>query len=279
VLERAVEAAAAVRQAALADAGRAQIEPNPFTDQAVAAERRAREIELEEDPQKDAPARALEAIAAVKAEVDPIAEQLRDASARHAKLTADADTSDLAANECARQGAVFEFWQRGFSGEGLPSWLLDEFVPVLTERTNHYLGILTDGDIRIRFDTTSRLKSGDVRDRFAVELDVENMGDVRASGGQGRKIALAGDLALMECVADRERAAVDLLLLDEVLDGLDAVGKARVVDLLSYLRTRRSSVYVISHDPEISGAFERRIHVVRRGGVSRIETDGVDQAA
>lgn len=163
------------------------------------------------------------------------------------------------------------FWAKGFGNSGLPSRMMDDIAPELTDRANYYLDILADGDIHVRFDTEVVLKGGAVRDKFTLTSDIEGAGDTLASGGQSRKITLATDLALMDILASRERSAIDLLLLDEVLDGLDATGKARVMDLLMDLRASRGSVFVISHDPAIAEMFERTIKVVKSGGISRLE--------
>jgi len=62
--------------------------------------------------------------------------------------------------------------------------------------------------------------------------------------------------------------------MDEVLDGLDAAGKSRVMDLLRKLRETKSSIYVVSHDSGLAELFESQITIVKEGGVARVEVDG-----
>lgn len=158
------------------------------------------------------------------------------------------------------------FWHRGFSNQGMASFVLDSIIPELNARSNYWLNMLTDGDITVGFDTTSKLKSGEERDKMSMSLNVEGVEGVRPSGGQGNKVRLSGQLGLGDVVAAREHAALDIVCLDEVLDGLDASGKARVSDLLLELRKIRSTVLVVSHDPGIAEMFEAVVTLVKMGG-------------
>lgn len=164
------------------------------------------------------------------------------------------------------------FWESAYSTL-LPSFTLDSVVPFITEAANKYLAFLSDGDLSVEIVTETDLKGGGAKDAIDFLLTIEGIKGVRPSGGQAKKLSLAVDLALMDLVATREGAQIDLVLLDEVLDGLDAEGKARVVVLLRHLREYRSSIFVISHDPTISEHFEKIVTVVKRGGKATLETE------
>jgi DNA repair exonuclease SbcCD ATPase subunit len=219
--------------------------------------------------------KALDTAAAERARLEASAGDV-EARRRQVEERRETALAALAASE-ARLAEIddevkhLDFWVRGFGDRGLLSFLLDQALPDLEERANHYLGVLSDGDIQVRFDTESSLKSGEVRDKFAIDLLIEGIPGVRPSAGQLKKLTLAVDLALMDLVGRRDRANVDLLLLDEVLDGLDATGRARVVDLLLELRKTKGSIFVISHDPGLAQAFEAVETVVKEGGVARLE--------
>jgi len=163
------------------------------------------------------------------------------------------------------------FWESAYSSR-LPSYTLDSVVPFITEAANLYLGFLADGDMSVEIVTETDLKGGGAKDQIDFLLTIEGTKGVRPSGGQAKKLSLAVDLALMDLVATREGAQIDLVLLDEVLDGLDAEGKARVVVLLRHLREYRSSIFVISHDPAISEHFEKVVTVVKHGGKATLES-------
>lgn len=168
--------------------------------------------------------------------------------------------------------AHHEFWVRGFGVQGLPSILLDGTMPYLTERANHYLETLSDGDIAVCFDTQRELKSkkGEKRDELEIAWTIEGVPGATPSNGQKRKLEVATDLALMDLVSSRE-GELDLLLMDEVLDGLDREGVARVLQLLQQLRAKRGSVLVVTHEPGLAESFERVVHVVKSGGASTLK--------
>lgn len=176
----------------------------------------------------------------------------------------------------ARTARALDFWYDGFGSAGLQSWIMDAIAEPLNDKANDYLRVLSDGDIRITIDTVTKLKSGEFRDKFSITADIERNGETTPSGGQLKKIELATGLALMDLVAEREGANVDLLCLDEVFDGLDATGKARVILLLDSLRKTKGTILVVSHDTEVKGEFDRVWTVTKRDGVSSVTvTSGV----
>jgi DNA repair exonuclease SbcCD ATPase subunit len=167
--------------------------------------------------------------------------------------------------------SIVEFWCFGFSGKGLPSFLLDSVMPFLTERANEYLEILSDGDIEIEFRTQKELKSGknEIRDTIEIAHLVEGVEGYPPSGGQLKKIEIATDFALMDLVASREDSNLNLLCLDEILDGLDSEGRARVLLLLQKLKVEKGgSIFVISHEVDISEVFEDNVVVTKEDGDS-----------
>jgi DNA repair exonuclease SbcCD ATPase subunit len=189
------------------------------------------------------------------------------------KLMAEGEKHEAKRTELSEAMAYTHFWVRGFSPQGLPSFVLDAVMPFLTDRTNEYLETLADGDITMSVSTQRELKSQKdaVRDEISILWDIEGNQGVAKSGGQRTRMNLAMDLALMDLAASREGIQLDLLMIDEALDGLDKEGTARVVQLLQQLRKRRGSIFVISHSDDVSEAFEHGLVVVREDGVSRVE--------
>ena len=234
--------------------------------EAEQAEARAQHaIAMARDRLKQAKAKA--------AEVNPYAARLKEARARVKQLTKQAEKVDRHAGELRNDLAHFEFWIRGFSNQGLPSFILDAVMPYLTERANHYLETLADGDITMEFTTQRELKStkGEYRDEIAILWVIEGIEGYAPSGGQMKKMELATDFALMDLMATREGGHLSMLMLDEVLDGLDSEGRQRVLMLLQELRAERGTIFVISHDSDMAEIFEKAITVTKDGGVSTVE--------
>lgn len=209
----------------------------------------------------------------LKSQVNPFDETIAAAVAKMSEHRDALKGLRVTEEELSVDLAHLEFWVKGFSSQGLPSYVLDSIMPFLTDRANHYLGILADGDIIMGFRTQRELKSrAGVKDEIEIIWTIEGAEGVTPSGGQRKRMELATDLALMDLVATREGGHLDLLLLDEVLDGLDREGRTRVLTLLQELRRERGSIFVVSHEPDLAEVFERSIKVVKSGGASRIES-------
>lgn len=168
--------------------------------------------------------------------------------------------------------AYVKWWVQGFSNKGLPSYILDGSMPRITKSANRYLRTLADGDITMDFQTQRLLKSDktQVRDDITITTTIEGNEGVKPSTGQLTKMNLATGLGLMDLSAEREGGHLDLLLIDEVLDGLDAEGTERVLALLQKLRRKRGSIFVISHGAAMSEIFEHGLRVVKEDGAATV---------
>lgn len=223
-----------------------------------------------EDALKNALGKAQKDLERVKNEPNPYSEQIR----KHEQQIRDLKTNIIKKQTEIKQLEsdidICSFWSDGFGPSGLSSYLMDSVVPVVSVQANKYLEILSDGDLRIKLSTLTQLKGGSIRDKLEFTAVIEGQENVPMSGGQLKKVTLATDLALMDLLAKREGSAVDLLLLDEVLDGLDASGRSRVMELLEHLRSHRATIIVISHDPEIVEKFGKTINVVKKHGIASL---------
>ena len=97
--------------------------------------------------------------------------------------------------------------------------------------------------------------------RKAMELtglsaELENVSPFALSGGQKRRVALAGILAMEP----------EYLILDEPVAGLDGKGKKRLFSLLRYLNEEKQiTIVLVSHDMEDVAANANRVLVMNRG--------------
>jgi cobalt/nickel transport system ATP-binding protein len=77
------------------------------------------------------------------------------------------------------------------------------------------------------------------------------------SGGEKRKVALAGALVLEP----------ELLVLDEPFEGLDPTSRSEMVDMLNALnREHGVSLVVATHDVQLVAPHADRVYVLKRGG-------------
>lgn len=207
----------------------------------------------------------------LEGETNPYTEQVANLTA---ELVADMEGINAAQAQIEilnERDAPLVFWEQGFGNKGLPSFIMDSVLPMLNASAARYLQTLSDGDLSVELSSTTDLKSGDSRESISIKVTAEGAEATIPSGAQWRKISLAVDLALMDLVASREGSRIDALFLDEVLDGLDPVGKARVVQLLRELRETRSTILVVSHDELIAEQFSDQIIVTKKGGKARVE--------
>ena len=155
------------------------------------------------------------------------------------------------------------FWVRGFGNQGLKSLILDSVVPFLDEQVNKYTDILTDGHIRVNFSTLTKLKTGEYRDKFSVDIESSTgaKSHKEASGGEKRRIDTAVMLALGK-LAESRHGNTGFLVFDEVFDKLDAMGIERVMGILHELAGEKQ-IIVISHVSDLKNLFPTTITVTR----------------
>lgn len=167
----------------------------------------------------------------------------------------------------------YEYWKDGFSNSRLPSYIMESITPVLNERTNHYLQFLTGGAFQVDISTQTKLKSGEIREKFAVNVITDTGTDYDlSSGGERKRIDIAILLALSDLVQTRANKPLQLLIMDECTENLDAVGCEKVLELLHVLAKEKGSVFYITQDDNMKTLFPTVVTVVKENGISTIKT-------
>ncbi len=93
---------------------------------------------------------------------------------------------------------------------------------------------------------------------IGIPEDLYERSPFSLSGGQMRKVAIAGALAVDP----------DVLILDEPTVGLDPRGKSELMDILTNLQTQtHKSIIMISHDMDIVAKYAKRVIVMSRGEI------------
>ena len=99
-------------------------------------------------------------------------------------------------------------------------------------------------------------------ERVGVPLELANRSPFELSGGQQRRVALAGVLAMHP----------EVLVLDEPAAGLDAEGHRMLLNLVRDFRRAGRTVVVISHDMDDLAALCTRVLVLNQGRVFALGT-------
>lgn len=136
-----------------------------------------------------------------------------------------------------------------FGPAGVRAQILDAVTPFLNDATASYLSALSDGEITAVWTTLTKSASGDLKEKFSIDVNHSKGGDsfLALSGGEKRKVRISCALALQDLVASRASQPLDILLLDEVDDALDPAGLERLMVLLERKARERGTVIVISH--------------------------------
>ena len=88
--------------------------------------------------------------------------------------------------------------------------------------------------------------------------DLKDRNPFTLSGGQMRKVAIAGILA----------SKPDILVLDEPTVGLDSASKEELLEFLKYLNeVKHISIVLITHDMEVVTKYCRRAIVLKKGNI------------
>jgi DNA repair exonuclease SbcCD ATPase subunit len=171
--------------------------------------------------------------------------------------------------------AYISFWSEGFSTKGLRSYLLDSVAPFLTERANRYSSVLTDGSVKIEFNTTSVTKSGELRDKMEVKAVNRHGASIYegCSSGERQRIDLAVALSLTDLAANRGGRPIKLAVFDEMFEHLDAGGCEKAVELLQREYAHDRSIFVLTHLEDLKQLFPRVIEIEKRGGLSHLVMD------
>lgn len=163
-----------------------------------------------------------------------------------------------------------------FSNSGIRSVVLDLITPFLNERANHYLSILAGSDIEILFSTQTETATGELRDKFDLEVINGSGGATYQANSEGEKkrIDLAISFAIQDLVQSKANLAVNFGLYDECFDGLDSVGCENVIKILQAKQKEVGSIFVITHNVELKSLFENVITMRKENGNSvLVETD------
>ena len=159
-----------------------------------------------------------------------------------------------------------------FGPAGVRAHILDTVTPYLNDRTAHYLGALSDGNITAVWNTIGETAAGELREKFNIDVKnekgAESFGGL--SGGEKRKVRLAVAMALQDLVASRATKPIELFIADEVDHALDESGLERLMNLLNEKAADRGTVLVISHNA-LTDWIRDTITVTKKGGQSFVE--------
>lgn len=163
--------------------------------------------------------------------------------------------------ELREKKAIQELSVKLLKDSGIKAAIVKEYLPVLNGLINEYL---TAYNFEINFtldDTFSETVQSRGRENFSYHSFSE---------GEKEKIDYAIMLALRKIAASKNASNINVLVLDEILDGsLDEESRSATLQLLTE-GNEKSNIFVISHTESNPGYYDRILKVDKRGDFSYI---------
>ena len=156
------------------------------------------------------------------------------------------------------------------SNSGLKSYVFDSITPALNEKINIFMQTLNP-DISVKLSTVKALKSGELREKFSVEVNnlkgSENYAG--ASGGEKQIVNFAMALAF-NSIFRKMRNSADFMWLDEPFESLDEEAVEVVIDLCKLYSSDVGTIFLITHNQAIKDLITQKITIQKKKGVSKI---------
>lgn len=178
------------------------------------------------------------------------------------KLIADRQTDLAYEEECVK----------AFSNSGVRSFLLDGALSYMNSRANVYGELLTGGELQILLDAQTETKSAGSKERISCTVYINGYATPyqACSKGQQRRADILSTLALGDLASMHAGYNINIRVLDEVFDSLDATGMERVMPVLNSLMQDKSSIFVMTHNNQFDSFFSSKVTVQLENGISSI---------
>ncbi len=182
-----------------------------------------------------------------------------------------------------KEKEVFEELAQAFGKKGIQAMIIETAIPELEEETNRLLDKLTEGRMKIRFETQRETKTKVAGGEKGIieTLDIiisDEMGErpyESYSGGEQFRVNFAIRLALSRLLTHRAGAKLQFLVIDEGFGTQDAQGRSRIVEALQIIKDDFEKILVITHMEELKEEFPVRIEVQKTPAGSTFEVVGV----
>lgn len=159
----------------------------------------------------------------------------------------------------------------------IPVLVMESSIPILEQRANEILTMISTSGLSLRIETQKALKS---RDGLAetLEIIVRDRAGERPyeaySGGERMRIDLALRIALSDLLAQRAGAKLHTLVIDEAFAPLDVNGVEQMRQCLEAIQKLYPLILVITHDQRMKDTFGTPIVVSKTATGSQIEVLG-----
>ena len=190
---------------------------------------------------------------------------LRNQVERQESLVDEMRVESARLNALQDEQSIYQELSTAFGRQGVQAMLIETVVPRLEDETNALLGRMTDNRMNVKLETQRERASGQGEPRETLEISVSDELGPRSyemfSGGEAFRVNLALRIALSRVLAQRMGAPLPTLFIDEGFGTQDAVGRERILDVISAIGDDFEKVLVITHLEDLKEAFPVRIEV------------------
>ena len=145
-----------------------------------------------------------------------------------------------------KQYDLMRFWETAFSEQGLVKYVIRNILSFFNERSNYYLGFLTQGNFSIEFDDL--LQETILNKKKTAYFNT-------LSGGEKKKLSLSVMLALNDLLLLTGKERSNVVFFDEIADSLDDEGIKGLYELIQHL-TISKRLFIITHNDNLTSLIE-----------------------
>ena len=168
-------------------------------------------------------------------------------------------------NALQDEQSIYQELAVAFGRQGVQAMLIETVVPRLEDETNVLLGRMTDNRMNVKLETQRERASGQGDPRETLDIIVSDELGPRSyemfSGGESFRVNLAVRIALSKVLAQRMGAPLPTLFIDEGFGTQDAIGRERILDVISAIGNDFEKVLVITHLDDLKEAFPVSVEV------------------
>ena len=174
-----------------------------------------------------------------------------------------------------RERSIYQELAQAFGKKGLQVMLIETAIPEIQDEANRLLDLMTDGRMRVSFETQREAKSGDTVE--TLDINISDELGTRAyemySGGEAFRVNLAIRIALSKLLAHRAGARLQTLVIDEGFGSQDEQGLDRLVEAIRAIQGEFDKILIITHLADLRDLFPVRIEVTKTPAGSVIEVN------
>ncbi|MDP3974318.1 MAG: SMC family ATPase [Candidatus Daviesbacteria bacterium] len=186
-------------------------------------------------------------------------------------------------NILEKEKANFEELALAFGKKGIQAMIIETAIPEIEEEANKLLERLTEGRMKVRFETQretkTKMESGEKGIIETLDIIIsDEMGEREYelySGGEAFRVNFAIRIALSKLLTRRVGARLQFLVIDEGFGTQDIEGRTKIVEVLDTIKNDFEKILVITHLEQLKEEFPVRIEVIKGSSGSTFEVVGL----